>query len=205
MFPAPREVAPMPAPEFGFALFPALMNMPSGPRPGVPPAGFVFALFPCGVPAGTPGCDPAGEIEMRAERLPGGTKDGGATGAGVAESAISVRTSPAGCGESSGASAALSPLRRAARGADMGLTGNAGLCGACADAAMSISPGCFSGIEISGTAESCAERDTGSLGRIAANCSGVSCDLGRAGSDAASRTMFGSCGKIFGGSGGAAG
>ena len=129
---------------------------------------------------------------------------GGATGAGVAERAIKVVASPADCCVNSGAAAFLSSLFGAVRGADIGLTGRAGLGGACADDAILISPALFSGVSISGAADSRATSDA-AFGRIAASCSGVSCSLGRAGSDAASRTMFGSCGRILGGSGGATG
>ena len=178
----------MPSPETGpvFALFPPLMKMPSGPRPPPPAADPPFAPFPSVEPPGTPGCNPSGEIERRAERFPAGTDGGGATGAGVAESAIRVLPSPVVCCAISGAAAFVSPLCRAARGADIGLIGRTGLGGACADEAMSISPACFSCTNTSGTTAFCARLDAGDFGRIAASCSGVSRNFGRAGSDPAS-------------------
>src|ERR1700704_4868212 len=155
-FPALRDAEPMASPgaEAVFALFAPLMKIPSGLWPPLPAADTPFVPTPSEAAPGTPGCDPSGEIETRAERFPAGTDGGGATSAGVAESAINVLASPAGCCANSGTAAFVSPLWRAACGADMGLTGRAGLTGACADEAMLISPACFSGVEISGAAAS---------------------------------------------------
>ena len=87
----------MPNPEIGpvFALFPPLMKMPSGPWPPALPALLPPAPLPDAAPPGVPGLGPSGEIETRAERFPAGIAGGGATGAGVAESAMSVSFSPA--------------------------------------------------------------------------------------------------------------
>src|SRR5580692_13175228 len=117
----------MPSPEFGpvFALFPPLMKMPSGPWPPPPPALLPPAPLPDGVPLGLPGWGPSGEIETRAERFPAGIVGGGATGAGVAESAIRVSLPPARL-PMSGAATFASVLRGVARGADIGFTGNRG-------------------------------------------------------------------------------
>src|ERR1700687_808459 len=187
-FPAPRDAEPRPGPEVGavFALFPPLTKMPSGACPPPPAADPPFKLFPSVAPPDAPGCNPSGEIEMRAERFPGGTEGAGATGAGVAESAIRVLLSPVSCCAISGAAAFVSPLCCAARGADMGLTGRTGLGGACADEAMLISPACFYNADTSGVAVFWITLDAGTFGRIAASCSGVSRHFGRAGSDPAS-------------------
>src|SRR3977135_2047347 len=153
-FPALRDAEPMASPgaEAGFALFALLMKIPSGLWPPLPAADTPFVPTPSEAAPGAPGCDPSGEIEPRAERFPAGTAGGGATSAGVAESAINVLASPAGCCANSGTAAFVSPLWRAECGADMGLTGRDGLSGACADEAMLISPACFSGVDISGSA-----------------------------------------------------
>src|SRR5258707_2135487 len=154
--PAPRDAEPMPNPETGAvgALFPPLMNIPSGPWPPAPAEGLAFVPFPGVVPSAAPAFDPSGEIEIRAERFPGGMDAGGATGAGVADRAIKVVASPADCCVNSGAAAFLSSLCGAVRGADIGFTGRAGLGGACVDEAILISPALFSGVSISGAAES---------------------------------------------------
>src|SRR6266404_255608 len=155
-FPTLRNAEPMPSSgtEAVFALLAPLMKMPSGPWPPLSAEDTPFVPTPFEAAPGTPGCDPSGEIETRAERFPAGTDGGGATSAGVADSAINVSASPAGCCANSGAAASVSPLWRAARGADMGLTGRAGLSRACADEAMLISPACFSGeINIASSAQ----------------------------------------------------
>src|SRR6266853_356417 len=131
-FPTLRDAEPMPSPG-AEAVFAPLMKMPSGLWPPLSAEDTPFVPTPSEAAPGTPGCDPSGEIETRAERFPAGTDGGGATSAGVAESAINVSASPAGCCANSGTVAFVSPLWRAARGADMGLTGRAGLSGACAD------------------------------------------------------------------------
>src|ERR1019366_897294 len=186
-FPTPREADPMPSPEIGlvFAPFPPLMKMPSGPRPPPPPL----------ASPGAPGCDPSGEIEMRAERFPAGIAGGGATGAGVAERAISAPLStlrPA----ISGAAAFVTLFCGAACGADIGLTGRTGFGGACADEAVLMAPASLSGTATSGAATSEAARGAGVLGRMAASCSTVSCNFGRTGWDLARLTILGSAGKI---------
>src|SRR6266478_10200904 len=96
--PTLRDAEPMPSPgaEAVFALFAPLMKMPSGPWPPLPAADTAIVPTPPEAAPGTSGCDPSGEIETRAERFPAGTDGGGATSAGVAESAINVLASPAG-------------------------------------------------------------------------------------------------------------
>ncbi|MGH9705121.1 MAG: hypothetical protein ACRD4K_17225, partial [Candidatus Acidiferrales bacterium] len=68
---------------------PAIVGMSPG-RGAVPP---FAAGFAAGVPPGTPGLGPWGEIEIGAERFPAGTFTSGETGAGLAESAIRRRVS----------------------------------------------------------------------------------------------------------------
>jgi len=158
--------------------------MPSGPRPpptlAVPPLG----PPPDTDPEGVPGLGPSGEIETRAERFPAGIA-GGATGAGDAESAISVSGSP-GRPLISGAAAFDSVFCIAARGADIGFTGSRGFAGACEDAEMSIAPASFSVAEISGAATFAAESDAGVLGRNDVSSVALSCSFGRSGWELAS-------------------
>jgi len=203
--PTSRDAGPMPSPEVGpvFALFPPLMKMPSGPRPAAPPALPPPALGPDTVPPGVPGLGPSGEIETRAERFPAGIA-GGATGAGVAESAIRVSLSPA-RPPISGAAAFVSVFCGAARGADIGFTGSTGFAGACEDEAMLIAPACFSSAAISGAAAFEAASEARVLGRKDVSSAAVSCSFGRSGCEPASCTMLGSAGKILGGSCGAFG
>src|SRR6266550_7028869 len=87
-FPTLRDAEPMPSPgaEAVFALFAPLMKIPSGPWPSLSAEDAPFVPTPFEAAPGTPGCDPSGEIETRAERLPPGTDGGGATSAGVADS-----------------------------------------------------------------------------------------------------------------------
>jgi len=203
--PASRDAGPMPKRGVGlaFALFPPLIKMPSGPRPPAPPG------LPPPVPAsdpvapGVPGFGPSGEIETRAERFPAGIA-GGATGAGVAESAMIVSFSPA-RPPTSGAAAFDSDFRGAARGADIGFTGSMGFAGACEDEAMLIAPACFSSAAISGAATLDVANDARVFGRSEVSSAVVSCSFGRSGCEPASCTMFGSAGKILGGSWGAFG
>src|SRR5882762_4831213 len=119
-FPTLRDAEPIASPgaEAVFALFAPLMKMPSGPWPPLPAADTPFVPTPSEAAPGTPGPDPSGEIETRAERFPAGTDGGGATSAGVAESAIKVWASPAVCGEIWGTAAFFPPLGGAAGGAD---------------------------------------------------------------------------------------
>src|SRR5579863_6034960 len=101
------------------------MKIPSGPCPAPPAA--VFA------PA--PDFGPSGEIETRADKFPAGIAGGGATGAGVAERAMSVSAPPARL-PTSGAATLASAFRSAALGADIGFTGSRGFGAACEDEAM---------------------------------------------------------------------
>jgi len=186
----------MPSPEIGlvFAPFPPLIKIPSGPCPAAVPA----APVPEAVPPGTPDFGPSGDIETRAERFPAGIAGGGATGAGVAESAIRVSLPPARL-PMSGAETFASTFRVAACGADIGFTGNRGFGAACEDEAMSIAPGCFSRADISGAATFAALSDAGVLGRRDVSSFALSCSFGRSGCNSASSTMLGSAGKILGG------
>src|SRR3981081_4252619 len=84
------EPSPSPGAIAVFALFPPPTKMLSGPWPPTPAEDTPFGPIPSEAAPGTPGGDPSGEIEMRAERFPAGTDGGGATRAGVAESAINV-------------------------------------------------------------------------------------------------------------------
>jgi len=203
--PASREAGPMPTPEVGavFALFPPLMKIPSGPRPPAPPEFPPPAPVPDAAPPAVPGLGPPGEIETRAERFPAGIA-GGATGAGVAESAIRVSLSPA-RPPTSGAAAFVSIFCAAACGADIGFTGSSGFAGACEDEAMLIAPVCFSSAAISGAARFEAASDARFFGRRDVSSSDVSCNFGRSGCEPASCTILGSAGKILGGSCGALG
>ena len=193
----------MPRPELGllFALFPPLMKIPSGPRPPPPTAASPLASLAEAAPPELPGLGPSGEIETRAARFPAGIAGGG-TGAGVAESAISVSLLPA-RPPTSGAVAFVSVFCGAARGADIGFTGSSGFVGACRDEAILIAPACFSGAEISGAAAFEAARDAGVFGRRDPSSFAVSCGFGRSGCRPASCTMLESAGKNLGGSCGA--
>ena len=204
--PASRDAGPMPSPEVGpeFALFPPLMKMPSGPWPAAPPALPPPGPVPDAVPPGAPGLGPSGEIETRAERFPAGIAGGGATGAGVADSAMRVSFAPA-RPPTSGAAAFVSVFCGAARGADNGFTGSSGFAGACEDEAMLIAPACFSSAAISGAATFEAASDARVFGRRDVSSAAVSCSFGRSGCEPASCTMLGSAGKILGGSCGALG
>ena len=82
----------------------------------------------------------------------------------------------------------------------MGSTGSCGFGTVREVEATSITPACFSGLEISGAATGEAARDAAAFGRKTESSSEVSCSFGRAGSGLASCTMFGSAGKILGGS-----
>ncbi len=199
--PVPRDAGPTPSPEIGlvFAPLPPLMKMPSGPWPPPPPALPSPAPMPEGVSPGVPGLGPSGEIETRAERFPAGIAGGGATGAGVAESAMSVSFVLA-RRPTSGAATFASTFRGVARGADIGFTGKSGFGGACEDEAMLIGPVCFSSVKISGAATFEALRDAGVFGRRDVSSFAVSCNFGRSGWRAASCTMLGIAGKILGGS-----
>src|SRR5580704_3713203 len=117
----PRDAGPTPSPEIGpvFALLPPLMKTPSGPWPPALPALPSASPILDGVPPGAPGLGPSGEIETRAERFPAGNAGEGATGAGVAESAMRVSFSPARPAKS-GAASFASAFRGVARGADIG-------------------------------------------------------------------------------------
>ncbi len=199
--PVPRDVGPMPSPEIGLVLapLPPLMKMPSGPWPLPPPALASPATLAEAAPPGVPGLGPSGEIETRAERFPAGIAGGGATGAGVAESAMSVSLPPA-RRPTSGAATFEFTFRGVARGADIGFTGKSGFGGVCEDEAMLIGPGCFSSADISGAVTFEALRDAGLFGRKEVSSFAVSCNFGRSGCRAASCTMLGIAGKILGGS-----
>ena len=201
---APRDAGPISNPEIGpvFELLPLLMKMPSGPLPPPPPVLSPPAPTLEAVPPGVPGLVPSGEMETRAERFPAGIAGGGATGAGVAESAMSVSLSPV-RPPMYGAAALASAFRGVARGADIGFTGSSGFGAACEDEAMSIAPGCFSSGEISGSATFEALTGAGVFGRKEVSSLAVSCNFGRSGWRLASCTMFGRAGKILGGSCGA--
>src|ERR1700757_67728 len=92
--------------EFGFG-FPPLITMPVAFDPpalllaisAVPP----LEVEGAGVPPGTPGFLPSGEIAARADKFPSGTGTTGTGGAGEAERAISVPVEPAGAFDAEGA------------------------------------------------------------------------------------------------------
>lgn len=180
------------------------MKIPSGPWPPALLAPPAPAPLPAPGSGELPGLFPSGEIATRAERFPAGIAGGGAAGPGVAESAMIVSVSPV-RPAISGAAAFISPFRGAERGADMGFTGSSGLAGTRADEAMLIAPAAFSRTEISGAAAFEADSDAGAFGRSEVSSFAVSCSFGRSGCAFASCTMFGSAGRILGGSCGAFG
>jgi hypothetical protein len=124
-------------------------------------------------------------METRAERFPAGIAGGGATGAGIAESAIRVSVSlvrPL----ISGAAAFVSVFRMAECGADIGFTGSNGFAGVFEGEVMLIAPACFSCAKISGAARFGAETDAGAFGLRELSSLAVSCSFGRSGCEAAS-------------------
>ena len=127
-FPAPRDAGPYAKrPETGPVVCAVSTADEDAFRTRPPPPPVVPPPVPLPVrslPPGTPGCGIRPEMEIRAERFPAGIAGGGATGAGVAERAISVLLSPKYARRFRAPPPFVSPFWVAAgRGADIGTNG----------------------------------------------------------------------------------
>ena len=170
---------------------PVILN-PGGPDPA---SDFAVPEFPPGMP----GCAPSGEMAKREERFPAGTA-GGATGAGVAESAIN-RVPPESGVFTSGAatSSAAVFVRPAFERGDSRPAGSVGRAIAGSGAAMSIAARSRGGFATSGAATSCCKCVCRIFGSRRANSAGSIFSAGAPGVFHA--TIFGKSGKIVGGTG----
>ncbi len=178
--------------------------------PGPPPAPPLDLGIPFGAPPGTPGWWPSGEMETRAERFPCGSCAMGTGGAGVAERAMNVAAFPfaaLACASPTSGAGPASPVcaRDPTRGEAPAFSSSLGRAGALGETGNAISPVFCSNVGTSGSGAEVTVAVRCCRGRNLASASLLIRRRGRCGpGNDWSCTIFGSAGRIFGGSGGAA-